>query len=156
MTSTSTASPSPSAEQAQTRRGTVSDIPFIYSSWLKSYRNSEDTKGITDTVYYAHHHNFIEALLSRPTCVVLIVSPTGDPNTILGYSVTDSSRNGPVIHYVYVKEAWRKMGLMKRLLSDAQVDVAACLFTHRTKVAERLWSKYTEARYCPYMPMDRE
>ena len=54
----------------------------------------------------------IEKVFLDPNVAVKIACLTEDPEVILGYSITE----GDIIHWVYVKEMWRKQGIAKMLL----------------------------------------
>lgn len=86
------------------------DTPLIYSSWLRSYRGSADRRIATD-VFYRRHHELVERILRHPDTRVSVLTPADDPNTILGWSC----RTGTTLHYVYVKEAFRRLGFGARL-----------------------------------------
>lgn len=60
--------------------------------------------------------NFIAQVLKRPETEVRVACLKEDEDEIKGYTVLDSSRKA--LHFVYVKEAWRKQGIAKKLLPD--------------------------------------
>ncbi len=105
------------------------DESLIFSSWLKSHRDSPTVSGVSNTVYYARFHDLIEAILSAPdTQVTVACSPT-DPEQIFGYSV----RQGDVLHWVYVKHAFRKYGLGKVLADTFKIHTTRARESSVTK-----------------------
>jgi len=87
------------------------DFPFILDSWLKSLRYSNDTfKLIDKQAYKRFYPQVITALLLRS--MVQVACLQADEDVILGYSVVQ----GPTLHFVFVKEPWRRIGLMNDLV----------------------------------------
>jgi hypothetical protein len=65
------------------------------------------------------------------------------PNVILGYSVSEGSK----VHWMHVKEAWRKFGLGKLLLPPDFNEVS-----HKTILAEKILKlKYPKVTYNPFL-----
>lgn len=86
---------------------------FIFSSWLRSYRNSDITRFVPNEVYYEKHSELVTKLLDTST--VLMAVNADCPDQIFGFICYDET----AIHYVYVKYIYRKMGLAKLLLEQA-------------------------------------
>jgi hypothetical protein len=128
------------------RAGEPADVPFLINSWIKSYWDGGVTLRYVDRVsYFASHHRIIEAVLSRPETAVTVIHPEGEPRVIVAYLV-----QGPgVVHYVYVKNAFRHLGLARTLIGDVNKDIGAV--THLTTKAERILSKNgIHYRFNPY------
>lgn len=119
------------------------DTPFVFSSWLRSYRANSDMR-VSQSLYYAGHHEVIEGLLKAPGVEVVVASPEGDPNTILGWCC----RGQGVVHYVYVKEAFRRMGLAKMLVGEFSQH------SHITRYGEWALGKHP-SEYNPYLATNR-
>jgi hypothetical protein len=127
------------------RPANQSDIPFIFATWLKSYRDSKFAELIDSKTYFAAHHALIEILLAKST--VLIAFPTNQPNVICGWSVTQPN----LIHYVYTKSAFQKLGVATSLLKSAGIDLkTATTFTHGSKAAKWFAPKFQNLTYNPY------
>jgi hypothetical protein len=127
------------------RPANQSDIPFIFATWLKSYRDSKFAELIDSKTYFAAHHALIEILLAKS--LVLIAHPNGKPNVICGWSVTQPN----LIHYVYTKAAFQKLGVATILLISSGIDLkATTTFTHGSKAANWFAPKYTSLTYNPY------
>jgi hypothetical protein len=78
-----------------------------------------------------NYHAALERLLSGPV-TIKVACLREEPNIILGYSVTRKLAVGTqvvgVLDWVFVKSAWRKIGIAKLLVPQ---DVEAC--SHLTK-----------------------
>ena len=100
------------------RPGVAADLDFILSSWLRSCRNRHYFDAWDNDAYYNDASGFqawVKAVLRRPETVQTIACPDDDEGQILGYAVT-----GPnVLHYVYVKQPFRKGGIAKGLVGHA-------------------------------------
>jgi len=93
------------------------DIPFIYSTWLKSYYC--DSKVGTDcrkSVFFDEYKLVIDGILKDPKTRVLVTASRLAPNTIYSYVVL----SGATIHYCYSKEDFRGFGLVTRMVRDMQ------------------------------------
>lgn len=104
-----------------------SDISFIYSTWLKSYHYDSWTKTISKSVYFDNYKRVIDDLLLNSK--VKIACVTLDQDIILGYMVTEY----PIVHYTFVKEAFRGLGIAKDLLINSGFEYdEQIIITHRT------------------------
>jgi GNAT superfamily N-acetyltransferase len=112
------------------RQAQADDEAFIYATFLKGLYHGNGWFGKIDkTVYFANYHKVIEALLSRS--VVKVACLADEPDVVLGYSIT--SPDNITLHWVFVKKAWRKMGLAKRLVPPTITTVS-----HITRLGETL------------------
>lgn len=110
------------------------DHNFILSSWLESFRRSPNAGVLPDKPFYDSHRAHLEELLSRPSARVLCCySPSeAPPNDLFGFIAWQPG----VLHYVYVKHAYRKMGVAKALVLQAGLEPEKGLtYTYRTRVA---------------------
>lgn len=129
--------------QIRFRDANQADVAFIFNSWLKSNRSSVLCQGVSNPVYFAQHHILVEGLVK--TCKVLVAVNADDASQIFGYIVHDTVEGMPVIHYAYVKQPYRKLGLGQLLLEQAGIDATKPFFTthkpdFRNRMVER---KYT-------------
>ena len=112
------------------------DLRFIYPSWLHSYWKGGDvTQHMVWTTFRFYHRITIHNLLTnRPGVVVLVACSTEEPDLLFGYIVAEYGMPpGDVLHYLYVKDAWRQMGIAKRLVEAARLDPHNLHFTHYTR-----------------------
>lgn len=136
------------------RRATESDVPFIFNSWLKSYRHSRFAQDLHTTIYYSEHHKIIENLLK--TCEVIIACSDDDVSQILGWACFEKVQGAFVLHYIYTKQTYRMLGIAGRLLSETGHNPElASLYSHHSAVALKLAGKYNFV-YNPYLGMSPE
>lgn len=123
------------------RPGRPTDAPFLFNSWLKSFRRAWFAQRIPSDVFFAQQHLVIEDILQRPETRVWVVTPAGigDEDVICGYAVTaavpGADSKALIVHYVYVKETFRKLGLAARLLQAAGLhpDTHVVMLSHMTQ-----------------------
>lgn len=117
-----------------------SDLSFIFSTWLKGlYHGNVMFNKIEQDLFYFKYHQVIEALLKRS--VIKIACLEDEPDVILGYSITEPGK----LHWVFVKKAWRKLGIGKSLLLEDIAEVS-----HLTKLGEMLLKK-TKWKFNPFI-----
>lgn len=119
------------------------DVNFILSTWLKSYyeelrRNGH--KGVVypkDDIFFQGHQGRIKQHL--PSMTVMVCTPPDDENQIIGWLAGDQS----ALHYVYVKQVFREMGVAKALMNSCSFKS----YSHHTR-----FSKYLNRglQYDPY------
>ncbi len=132
----------------EVRQAILDDLPFIFSTWLRSYRHSSQfAKKISNTTFFTWHHRAIERFIERGGRV-LIAHAVGEPDVILGYLCAESDNS--IIQYVYVKKAFRKMGIAKELFKNSGINNNA-QFTHWTLDTSWIIKKLTELTYNPYL-----
>lgn len=91
------------------------DLNFIFSAWLKSFRNNSWVKSAPNPVYYRYQHELIEKALSRGDCI--IAHPEGSPEHILGFVAFEERGGMFIVNYLYVKQPYRKLKIATELLS---------------------------------------
>lgn len=132
----------------EVRAAKLDDLPFIYSTWLRSYRHSSQfAKKITNEIFYDMHHRVIDSFITRGG-TVLIAHAKGEPDVILGYLCMESV--GSILQYIYVKEAFRKMGIGKALFEYSKLPEDTT-FTHWTNSTNWITKKLTKLNYNPYL-----
>lgn len=110
------------------------DENFVYDSWGNSYRDAciAAWGPMDKAVYYKRLGRRIAALLIRGAELKLAVDPA-DPLLFLGWICAEP----PLLHYVYVKRAYRGQGIALSLL-------AACgLASERTLLCTS-WTPYAD------------
>jgi hypothetical protein len=122
------------------RSMTDQDIPFIFSSWLKSYKNTQSH--VDSDIYYKGQHKLIELILSNSS--VLIASLDDDPETILGYTVFSVD----TLHWIYVKSTYRNMGFATTMLNIAFQNKSPTYYSHFTPATYFLFKD--KVRFNPY------
>lgn len=93
-----------------------SDENFVYSTWLNAlYFGNLWFGQIPEKIFNYNYRQFIKKILSTDGVLCCIVCLREDEDVILGYSV---SNGNDILHWIYIKEAWRKKGIAKLLIPD--------------------------------------
>lgn len=131
------------------RTANPEDVSFIFNSWLKSYRTSEMCKPMTNEVYFAEQHRLIENLVT--SCKVIIACNEQDPKHLYGWICAGDTDGIFTLHYIYIKQAFRKMGLAKMLLEICGHDGSTMgIYTHHT-LPMKFWAGRYILLYQPYV-----
>jgi hypothetical protein len=124
------------------RQAATEDTSFIFASWLKNARKQGDRAFMTNKVYFDREKIRISALLSK-SVVVIFCNPE-DPAHIYGFACYKVLSDLLIIHYVYVKKSYRKLGIasgfFRSLFPRFQKDQTA--ITHVNEVVAPLRERY--------------
>lgn len=113
---------SETADEFELRPARPSDESFVFSSFLRSYRESDVASGIPNGRYFAVMKPLWQRVVDSFT--VLVAHPAGQPDEIAGWI----AYSGNVIAWIYVKHTpWRRLGVARRLLDHAHWP-RRCLF----------------------------
>lgn len=116
------------------------DWALIYSSWKKSHRGRRKERqrsAVPPVEYYHRMQRRIDACLAREGAEVIVACDADDPDFILGWACVE----GDVLHYVYVRQAARGLGVARKLLAGRRVTRA----THWTHCAREYDQKHPGA-----------
>lgn len=108
------------------RPATSDDLNYVRKTWLQVHAQSSsfiDAVG-GGFVYFREHAQLRDAAIERGA--VTIACRANVPSGICGFAVTDDG----IVHFVYVKPRWRRLGVAKLLL--APLAEKAATYTHRT------------------------
>ena len=111
------------------------DVPFVMDSWLKSYRTSPWAGVVPNNRYFEVYGEAITGLLARGA-KVHIACAGHDRTKILGWLCSEDVHGGQVIHYVYVKDPYRRKGLGHSLMELYAPN--ARFYTFRTRPGQYL------------------
>jgi hypothetical protein len=128
-----------------TRNYMPEDRSFILACWLRGlYYGNTFFGEIPKSIFMEHYHKVLERFIDNPKVTITVSCLKDDPQVILGYSVTRVSAKGEkVLDWVFVKTAWRQIGIAKSLVpSDLQV------VSHVTKLGRIL--KPSHVTYNPF------
>lgn len=130
------------------------DIPFLHSSWGSSYYTGATyNKFLGPGEFHKHHRPIRESIFDRPCSSFDIVCSTDDPGLIMAWMSWEKPEDEDfiLIHYLYVKQAFKGEGLARELLLRFK-DVKPVLITHLTEQAERIIHKnHLKLFYCPHL-----
>ena len=123
----------------QLRPATPNDFNFIANSYLKSYRYGPETKHLINDIYFDVYKEKLNHMMA--TGKVTVVCSVEDADQIMGYLISGTAHGKSVIHYVYVKHLFRRMGVAKRLLNAIVPELGKSLVmcTHTAR-------RFTELR----------
>lgn len=110
------------------RDAVAGDEAFIKSAWRGTFR----TAGVgVEGAEPEHYHREMQRLFDRllPTATVRIACDPQDDDNLIGFAVL----TGHELHYVYVKQEFRKLGAVPALLEG--LDIRS--FTFKTLPGER-------------------
>lgn len=130
--------------QVTIRDGIPSDKPFIMATMLRGlYYGDSWFSQIHQKSYFDNYKLVLEALLNKPNTIVKIACRIDDPDLIVGYSILTDSYD--TVHWVYVKQKWRKQGIAKALLPLYPTTV-----THLTALGKILLKKFETCIFNPF------
>ncbi len=120
--------------------------------WIGSYRRSKWAGTLPNNKFPEYMGESIRQLLARGSNCLLACNPD-NPTQILGFLVTEkTSRNEEVVHYLFVKDIYRKMGISKGLLAEAGLKQDGSVFyTHKTA-----YSKHYRGKWVPEIARRKE
>jgi ribosomal protein S18 acetylase RimI-like enzyme len=112
------------------REATENDFNFILSTWIKSSYSQLTGYRERQSVYHKGLDAFIKKKYDEGELLAFIACPEEDPDIILGFAVfgTDYS-----LHYVAVKEAFKRNGICKALLNH--------MYKGRKEIKVSFWTK---------------
>lgn len=92
------------------------DLNFILNSWMKSYQGVK--RNIRPDMYFLGQQRLIGALAQTSDLIISCDGKPGQSHFIYGYicGKMDAARNELLLHYVYVKQGYRTVGVAKDLL----------------------------------------
>lgn len=120
------------------------DRNFVLSCWLRGlYYGNTFFSEIPKDIFMKHYHAVLEKFLTSPQVTITVACLIDDPQVILGYSVTRTVQDKKVLDWVFIKTAWRQIGIARSLVPpDVQV------VTHLTKVGRAI--KPAHVTYNPF------
>lgn len=100
--------------------------PFVLANWLAQYRNNQYPPYPPAQEYFKHHQELAKKHMSGWMAV-----NSEDEDQYLGFIASE----GDVIHFIYVKEVFRKLGIGKMLWETAGKPKT---YTHNMKTTKDL------------------
>lgn len=119
------------------RQANAEDLKIVRHSWFESYRRGGKAPSVRFDCYDQGQNYIIKQCLAKSS--VLIAYPVEVPDEVCGYSV----RQNDLLHYVYVKHAYRRLGIATQLAEGSKV------YTHETIPGVKLANKL-HLQYNPY------
>lgn len=123
-----------------------SEVGFVYKSWLGSYKNHADVAPYS--TYRATYQAYLDRIIQRENCIVLLAVHPEHTDQIFGFACFE--RLSPVLHYLYVKEDYRRTGVGSDILEALLGDNPDCEFAYTFNTA--LGRKFLRPRGGKYKP----
>lgn len=119
------------------------DKAFIMATWLRGiYYGDSWFSQVPKQIFMDNYKKFLEVLIDKGT--VKIACLIEDKDVILGYSVL--SKDFSVIHWVFVKSAFRNQGIGRSLVPQYPSSVS-----HLTKLGKELLVKFVDCVFNPFL-----
>lgn len=123
------------------RIATPEDLVFIRSSWkTDAWKSSSAGKRMSHRVFAEGMTSRIARLIPKSTLYVAYLKEV--PDEVLGWLCLEDD----VIHYVYVKAAYRRHGIAKGLC-DGKVR----WYSHATNETGKAFMESVKAQYNPFL-----
>lgn len=116
------------------------EIGLVLDSWFKSFRTSDWAGVIPNHLYVATMREMVGGLVARGAKLTAAVVGT----RVLGWSCTerkesaDAATHTAIVHFVYVKDPFRRRGIARELIGQATETAAEVLYTHRTRMSRHV------------------
>lgn len=104
------------------------EFAFVFDSWARSFRRSPWAGCVPNHLYPAVSREGSKCIVDRPTARVVVAVAPGDTRRVMGYYVAEPEKG--VLHWLYVKEAFRRMGIGRALLEHATAQFPAGDWTY--------------------------
>lgn len=89
------------------------DYNFMMATWLRGlYYGNDWFNRIDKDIFMDNYHKIIDFLIVKPSIQTRVACLKEDPSVILGYSVSEAT----TLHWVFVKRAWRNIGIAHDLV----------------------------------------
>lgn len=119
------------------------DEAFVLATFLNGmYYGDSWFSIIPKAIFMVNYRKVAQAMVSGKATVNVACLPD-DQSVILGYSIL--SHDFKTIHYVFVKDKWRKMGIARSLLPKDPVAA-----THLTRLGRKLMHKFNDLIFDPF------
>lgn len=130
------------------RDAVPSDEDFIYHSWLNHYQaNSYFAKRIPKKTFMKFHSLVANNAMNRAGIVKKIA---GDNEfTIYGYVIAESVNDSPIIHYIYVRPEYQRLGIGLALINSLYIEKEFEV-SHWVPILNEISRKMNAFTYNPY------
>jgi len=112
----------------------VSELPFIFDSWSRSFRKSPWAGCVPNYLWEQVVRACATEILDRGAEVLVALAPGTEARRVMGYSVAEPG----CLHWLYVKTDYRRLSIGRKLL-DAAVQRwpadAPRTYSHRTRAS---------------------
>lgn len=128
----------------------ATDLPFVLKSWIRSYARSSYAGPYDHEILPKAIKATILKLIARQSVKLVIVSNSDNPDQIWGFVCYQTNQEYPILHFLYVKELFRGMGLGLGMVALAKENKHGFLrYTFRTQACNKFLAQ--DARYRPHL-----
>lgn len=138
------------------RQAIPDDIDFIYGSWLNCYKHASALgKSCRSSIFFDNYKLIVDRILQDKSTTVSVACLPSDEKVILGYIVQTGDST---LHFVYIKEAFRKFGIASTLIVYAfPNNQNPIICSHKTFDSEKYFNKYKEKlEFNPFVLFQKE
>ena len=116
-----------------------SDVNFILNSWGSSYyKGAQYHEFLSPDEFHHYHRPLRERLLYQPRSAIIVCCAKENEDLILGWILVEQPKaKGLILHYLYVKEAFKGEKIASQLIFRALPD-RPVMVTHITDRARKL------------------
>jgi len=123
------------------------DEDFLYTTFMKGFRNSSFARSIPTKIYEFGQRQRINNIIEHRETEVVIATDPSTPEVIYGYAI---KANPSLLHWIYVKPAFRGQGIARKLLEGLG---EAVMYTHKGNIEiEKLLQEKEELQTWVYAP----
>lgn len=116
------------------------DYPFVIDSWLRSFRTSFASGPLSRERSNDAYRGQIADVMSRPKArTVVAYHPAVGSESLADIYGWACCENPQVIHYVFTKQGFRRLGIARLVIAAAGVDLAKpYVYAFRTPVVTKI------------------
>jgi GNAT superfamily N-acetyltransferase len=115
------------------------DLGFVFDTWRQSFKADSYLFRMDRDLYTRLMNRHLGAIVKDVATLIDVACNPDDEDTILGFAAS----TGPALHYVYVREALRKHGIARELLTRRPLTsytFSTAAFVRRIRPAELGWT----------------
>ena len=135
------------------------DRAFVVNSWLLSFATpqrcgscrAEYPRTLRKATYYEEYHALVSQLLER--AVVTVACDVEHADQIYGWLCVEPRSRANVVHYAFVKQPFRALGVLRRLVASLPA-ADGLVYTFHSRAATTLAPKLG-AQYNPFLALRR-
>jgi hypothetical protein len=102
--------------------GDPEDEMFVISNWSRAFKHSRAAGIIADEDWPTVMHAQIRKLLARADVLTVLCVEKDDPSFLYGFIAATPGRIPPVVHFVYVKESFRRARYARALFRAVAIE----------------------------------
>lgn len=125
------------------------DRPFVSQTWVRSLADAPAYRICSPKDYFVQMQKRVDRLLESKWVDVVLATTPDDSDGFLGW-IARAADDRDTVHMVYVKEAYRRMGLARLMVNHKRDTARVVKATHWGKNCETIvLNKPGSMQYCP-------